>query len=318
MPPPSPSSEGRPPSREAARGRRRQPLSRRPTRRGRRPRPRLACARSTARGRGRRPAWPWRVGDLRQVRHRRRRGHRRGRDPAGAPAARDRGGRPARPIAPRWRTCSAEPRRATSRSWSATPTADPSSSATPPCWTTARRCRPASGWSATPSGLAIGRLEAAGGVHRAEAEVDPGELAAAHAATPPSGTRPARRTTTGPGRPAASAAPGRGSSACTPTTPGSWPAATTPSVAGSARAPGRGRKASHDATVAAIDCGTNSTRLLIADDGRTARAAHAHHPPRPGRRRHRPARPRGHRADDGGAARVPARPWTGTVSSGCA
>ena len=45
--------------------------------------------------------------------------------------------------------------------------------------------------------------------------------------------------------------------------------------------------------MAAVDCGTNSTRLLVAGaDGRTARPPHAHHPAGPGGGRHRQARPR--------------------------
>ena len=60
-------------------------------------------------------------------------------------------------------------------------------------------------------------------------------------------------------------------------------------------------------SVAAIDCGTNSTRLLVADDGTAhGRAAHAHHPPRPGRRRHRAGlAPEADRAHARRAARVP-------------
>ena len=60
-------------------------------------------------------------------------------------------------------------------------TATRSSSATPRCSTTARRCRRGTGWSARPRCCAVSRLEAAGGVRRAEAEVDPGALADAHA-----------------------------------------------------------------------------------------------------------------------------------------
>ena len=48
-------------------------------------------------------------------------------------------------------------------------------------WTTARPCPPATGWWIPPCGLAVGRLEADGGVRRAEAEVDAAAIAEAHA-----------------------------------------------------------------------------------------------------------------------------------------
>ena len=82
--------------------------------------------------------------------------------------------------------------------------------------------------------LAVSRLEAAGGVRRAEADGRPGgDRRRPRAATPPSATPPSRPTTRARARPAASAAPARASSACTPTTPGSSPAATTRSGGGS-------------------------------------------------------------------------------------
>ena len=62
-------------------------------------------------------------------------------------------------------------------------------------------------------------------------------------------------------------------------------------------------EARHDAAVAAVDCGTNSIRLLVADvDPRDRRArrpgpADDDRPARPGRGPHRPARPRGAGAD---------------------
>ena len=79
----------------------------------------------------------------------------------------------------------------------------------------------------------MSRLEAAGGVNQAEAEVDPDELAAAHARY--AAERDAAIPADHDGhRPAvASAAPASGSSASTPTTPGTSPAATTRSAAGS-------------------------------------------------------------------------------------
>ena len=106
-------------------------------------------------------------------------------------------------------------------------------SATPRCSTTARPCPPGTGWSAPSSGSRIGAPRGRRGVHRAEAAVDPVALAAAH-------RRYARRARRGPpGRPRRTATFGgvggtrRGSSACTPTTPGTSPAATTRSAAGS-------------------------------------------------------------------------------------
>ena len=68
--------------------------------------------------------------------------------------------------------------------------------------------------------------------------------------------------------------------------------------------------------VAAVDIGTNSVRLLVADlDGSTPRDAklvadrptHAHHAARAGRRPHPRARARRDRTHDRGAARVPRR-----------
>ena len=62
-----------------------------------------------------------------------------------------------------------------------------------------------------------------------------------------------------------------------------------------------GRRRRRVTRVAAIDCGTNSIRLLVADvpaDGRAHRPAapDGGRPARPGRRRHRPAGPGGDRA----------------------
>src|SRR5205823_1335384 len=56
------------------------------------------------------------------------------------------------------------------------------------------------------------------------------------------------------------------SSACTPTTPGTWPAATTPSAAGS-RSGSMGTEDERRPALAAVDCGTNSTRLLVSEGG---------------------------------------------------
>src|SRR5437763_16364909 len=70
-------------------------------------------------------------------------------------------------------------------------------------------------------------------------------------------------TTPGPGPRAGWAAPAGASSACTPTTPGIWRAATTPSAAGS-----RSDSVGADGPVlAAVECGTNSTRLLVNAGG---------------------------------------------------
>ena len=96
--------------------------------------------------------------------------------------------------------------------------------------------------------LAVSRLEAAGGVRRAEAEIDPAPIADAHR------RYAAERDAADPGRPrrtrarrAASAARARASSACTPTTPGSSPAATTRSGAWVARPAGGSARRSRSA-----------------------------------------------------------------------
>ena len=82
--------------------------------------------------------------------------------------------------------------------------------------------------------VAVSRLEAAGGVRRAESTIDPAaRRRRPPRATPPSATQQLPPTTTGPARPAASAAPARASSASTRTTPGTSPAATTRSAPGS-------------------------------------------------------------------------------------
>src|SRR5207237_4945002 len=60
--------------------------------------------------------------------------------------------------------------------------------------------------------------------------------------------------------PAASAAPVGASSVCTPTTPGTWRGATIPSADGS-------KLSWMTEMLAAVDCGTNSTRLLVSEDG---------------------------------------------------
>ena len=81
--------------------------------------------------------------------------------------------------------------------------------------------------------LAVSRLEAAGGVARAEAEIDAAAIEDAHRRYAAERDAAIGRHAHGPGLPAASAARARASSACTPTTPGTSPAATTPSAAGS-------------------------------------------------------------------------------------
>ncbi len=89
--------------------------------------------------------------------------------------------------------------------------------------------------------LAVDRLESSGGVRVAESAIDPAQLRAAHqayaterdAALPPGWA--------GPARPAGWGAPGGASSACTPTTPGTWPGVMTRSGAGwGAAGAGRG------------------------------------------------------------------------------
>src|SRR5207253_11416652 len=78
------------------------------------------------------------------------------------------------------------------------------------------------------------------------------------------GRAPARPPAPGaPGRPAAWGAPAGASSACTPTTPGIWPVETTPWAAGSRS----GCVGADGPVLAAVDCGTNSTRLLVSEGG---------------------------------------------------
>ena len=121
-----------------------------------------------------------------------------------------------------------------SRSSCATRPAARSSSATPPCSTTARRCRRATGWSARPRcAPSAGSRRPAGWPRRGR-----GRRRGARRRPRPlrrrarrRRRRPARR----PCRRAGSAARARASSACTPTTPGTWPVATTRSGAGSRR-----------------------------------------------------------------------------------
>ncbi len=101
-----------------------------------------------------------------------------------------------------------------------------------------------------PERARVGRLESEGGVNRSEAEVDAAELdAAAHGATPPSATP----SSPDPHRPPTLGRRGRhpraGSSACTPTTPGTWRAATTRSgrwVAARLDPPGPGAGGPYD------------------------------------------------------------------------
>ena len=92
--------------------------------------------------------------------------------------------------------------------------------------------------------------------------------------TRPSATPPSRRTTRAPVPRVASAAPGAASSACTPTTPTCWPGGDDPVgrwvEARLDAGPGRrARRAPMGERYAAIDCGTNSTRLLVAEPGPT-------------------------------------------------
>ena len=111
-----------------------------------------------------------------------------------------------------------------------------------------------------------------------------------------------------------------GSSACTRWPGTRWPPAPASTRSATARsrrwgsggppgpcAPARGGR--RVTRVAAIDCGTNSIRLLVADvpaDGRAHRPAapDGGRAARPGRRRHRPAGPGGDRAHPRGAGRV--------------
>ena len=81
---------------------------------------------------------------------------------------------------------------------------------------------------------AVSRLEAAGGVRpRRGGRRRRPRSPTPTAATPPSATPTSGRAATARARRAAWAARAEASSACTPTTPGTWPVATTPSGAGS-------------------------------------------------------------------------------------
>ena len=79
------------------------------------------------------------------------------------------------------------------------------------CSTTARRCRRATGWSATQLTVAVSRLEAAGGVRAGRGRGRPrSSWPTPTLATPPSATPPCPPVTPGRGRRAASAAPRTG------------------------------------------------------------------------------------------------------------
>ena len=138
-----------------------------------------------------------------------------------------------RPTGPPSRRCSAAPSRATSRSSSATPTARRWCCATRRCSATARRCPPATGWSANPSapGSPASKPPAASTGPRPRSTPD--ALADAHAryAAERDAAIPADHD--GPRPSGGVGGTRRASSASTPTTPGTSPAATTPSAAGS-------------------------------------------------------------------------------------
>ena len=147
--------------------------------------------------------------------------------------------------------------------------------------------------------LAVSRLESAGGVRRAEAEVDAAAIADAHRRyaaerdADAAGRRDDRR------RRAASAARARASSACTPTTPGTSPAATTRSGAGSRarladaarrrRRPRRRRRSRHAGRDTRIPVGPASLLRRRPRRPRPADAGAADQRHRPG---HRPRRRR--------------------------
>ena len=133
----------------------------------------------------------------------------------------------------RGRAALGRPRRVSSRSCVRSADGSPLVIRNAPCSTTAHRCPPGTGWWGVRRTCGVSRLESAGGVARPRRRWTR-RVAAAHAATrrrrrgAPAGHR-------GRGRPAGWAAR-RASSACTPTTPGTWPAGTIRSGAGSSTA----------------------------------------------------------------------------------
>ena len=144
----------------------------------------------------------------------------------------------------------------------------------------------------------IGRLEGAGGVDRAEAEVDAAELAAAHDRYRRARCLPARRVG---GAHAERWGGGHAHRREVPARPLRLAARRRRRPGGSVGRgpPRRGPPVTPSAgeRVAALDCGTNSTRLLVAEpdgDGgfRTLEPAHGDHPPGAGRRRQRTPRTR--------------------------
>ena len=153
----------------------------------------------------------------------------------------------------------------------------------------------------------IGRLEAGGGVRAAEAAVDPDDLAAAHERYRVEREASLPADWTGPRPFGGVAAHAVASSACTPTTPGTSPAATIRSAPGSTssyqtgppprleppreRSPVRRRRLRHELDPSA------DLRRPHPD-----RAAHAGHPPRCRSGPDGPARPRGDRAHPVGDA----------------
>ena len=190
----------------------------------------------------------------------------------------------------------------------------------PPAWPTARPCPPATGWSHAELRRLVSGAGVGGGVRAAEAAVDPAELAAAHAryaaerdaALPPGHAGP---------RPSGGVGGTRKGVKCLHAHY-AWHLAGGDDPVGrwvadrlAERRPATGR---HVTGRGAIDCGTNSTRLLVGRRRRHhPRAAHAHHPPGPGRRRHRPPGAGGDRADGGRPRRVPGRPRPPRRRRGC-
>ena len=105
---------------------------------------------------------------------------------------------------------------------------------------------------------AVSRLEAAGGVDQAEAEVDPAELESAHvayarlrdAALPAGHIGPARA---------------RASSVCTHISHGGWPGVTTPSALGWPHESTTRASCDMSDKVGVVDIGSNSVKLLVLD-----------------------------------------------------
>ena len=183
-------------------------------------------------------------------------------------------------------------------------------------------------WLVDPAArVAVGRLEAAGGVRRAESGLDPAEVAAAHAryaaerdaALPPTHRGPTPSGGVGGTRTGVKCLHAHYA----------WHLAGGDDPVGrwvAEQLPGRGREVtSSGGPVAAVDIGTNSVRLLVAEQGpgtelvtleRTMTITRLG----AGRRCHRSARPGRHRPHGRGPGRATPTTWPGSASVpvGCA